>query len=589
MSSIIRWSSALALLLIAATVRAEDESDDAYPLPTRLSAQGDFQAYSERAQDYLEQHPDSPHAPRVAFDLLMAGTAARNPGVVKQATALLLLNYSTSLPAVYLVSTYKDAGAYGNLLSGLFDERVDQPDPAFTVGFTHAVRLGLQQFGTGLLGGEILALKAGLAAREAGDRALEILARSFLREAKPETQQLAAIAFETRLDAAAKIEALHAQRGDATAALLERFLMVRLSDDERQAPAIKRIRAERAIQKGRFQESLEILDTFAAADLDPQLLFWLGWSLAARGNHEAAVIAIDQLQERFPESPWNRPARELAACLPTANESIENCAALLLPELLAMKKLQSTDFEIQLTYARGAARPPLDCYLAASFDRNAENQVTVMIREAGRTLLAYRSRGRLTSVYFAEEPAIHHFQQALIPVPKLEIREEPDGSFQFTANARLESGLNPLPQNGPRIFDSEFLSTHDGLVALLRSLIRMGWFPAAPQVEGRDTQLSWLILKTDVPEVERAEFHISGGKLTSFKAGPIQCTGLRYGQFGAMRSPGFEAPAWPDKPVVTARQMDPAIFFRLMGALSSLVTAQPGPAQAEQKPDAERR
>jgi tetratricopeptide (TPR) repeat protein len=585
---------AAAVLLFSFAARGWADDDglaDPAPVLERLSSQHDFSSFVARAEDFLDRHPDSPHAARVAWDLHMAGVVGRNPAVVKQAASVLLLRYGASVQAAYLVTTFKTADAYAAKLSELFDEHVDEVDPAFAGAFVRAVRLGLQHFGDALLSGDDIALKCAVAARQGRDAALLLAARAALRDAAAEARPLAGVLFDVRLGRPAQIAALHEARDNPTATLLERFLLARLPAEERELPAVKRILAERAIQNGKFKEALEILDTFPPDELDDQLTFWLGWCLAARGNHEAALVALRQLAERFPESEWNGPARELIASVPTANATIEQMAATLLPGLVELKESQSTHFEISLTMSK-PSQAPLHYDFALSLSGPHGDSFELMIREANRTLLAYRAGNRETAIYLADAPAIARFERAVLPVPKLNIQQDPDGTFQISTSARLQPFSPRRPQQNSGVFDSEFLTTKDGLLTLLRALVQWGWFPMPPEVSGDDVRFSWLILQPHSPRFERAEFRITQGKLTAFTGGPLTCSHLLYAP--ADRPEGragfdMEFPAWPAKPVVTAPEIDSAAFVQVMNRLGQLIdtgraATRSAPAMLPQQP-----
>jgi hypothetical protein len=100
-----------------------------------------------------------------------------------------------------------------------------------------------------------------------------------------------------------------------------------------------------------------------------------------------------------------------------------------------------------------------------------------------------------------------------------------------------------------------------------------GVFPAELVRDGQGTWLTLLHPQARKPMPERSQLHFAAdGALTHVEMGRFTFENLRYGRSDTIT---LSPPRWPDLPVVTRDEMDPASFFRLFGAAYSLFASKP--------------
>ena len=87
------------------------KTDAKFPFYEDYLKDSDFRGFLKLAKEFLENNPNAPEAPRLAYDFMMVGKAASDIESVKYATNLLLFKYTQSLPSLNFISSF-DAGLH---------------------------------------------------------------------------------------------------------------------------------------------------------------------------------------------------------------------------------------------------------------------------------------------------------------------------------------------------------------------------------------------------------------------------------------------------------------------------------------------
>lgn len=567
-------ASVLVLHLLIAPARSDDEAREAVPEIERLPPQ----AFIAEAQRFFAENPDTPDGPRLAMDLLMAGTVVNNADAVKQAQTRLCLDYSGSTQASYAMSTMQSQAqpkGYAKFLSTVFDENVDRLDDYLTKRFTKAVELGIQRIGNQLFSHSPLALRCALVARETGDYRLEAVALSALPKNHDQIGPVVEILTIRGTEAVDRIRALHVLRENAEAQVAERFLISRLPETQRQQPDVQALVAMIHLRRAKLADALRVLDGLSADVTTAQLLYCRGWCHASTGDNLAAVAAWDELRESFPDSPWCAPTEELSGYARGLHSNLRRYARSLLSTVTSIKHLGSGAMEATFTIRPPGERPPLTLYFGAV---PAHNRLEILLRDDFHVVAAYRSHREGCSFYFVGEPLIYQVAAPLVLAPTVEFRANGDGSFSWRASVGIQNTLADIPKANQALLESKYLTTLDGVLELLMAKVRSGWIPVPPKGIGGDTVCQWVRAQPDTPQLERFEWRTSAdGRVLSILSTLVESKSLRYGRADDIK---LAPPGWPELPVATRQQIDPALLLRAAGALLQAFT-QGGQDQPE--------
>lgn len=555
-------------LLLCALFSTIAVAENDCPGPEEYLERGDPAGYTKAAGDFLQQHPDSGFAPRVAFDALMVATVFPNQPEAANMRRLLALNYPRSLQARYFRSTFANAGDYRQLLSGFIDEFSRAPSPGFPERFTQGLGAALDDFGDSLLDDSEFLLESAYLLQAAGEVAgqEDLLARLKPRlEQNDDLARIAGIAADSEKSQAEKAMELHALSAFPTAQLLRNLLLFQMTEDEREAPAMRQISAEAAIQDKRFADALALLEKQQAADHGDKVLFQRAWSHAALGQPDEARALLDQLETDYPDSPWVAPARALKASQEQYALRRPAFANALISTAQAFAELEA--LEGTLFYTQAPNSPPITVYLAIDLGKNT---FEAQLRRADTLELAYRTAADGAVLYTRGDTVLRRSSMPG-PVPLVKVGLEPraEGGFHFNFSANLAKDFDDLIQDNNTLLDSPFLKTREGADELLGHLRQSGYLLGeVAQVDGQ-TILTLLQPDARDPEaISSSRFHLNeSGQLVGLTIGDIAIRDMRYGASDSMR---FSPPEWPSLETVMTEDFDAGLFANTMDNLAQM-------------------
>lgn len=561
------------IFLVCLPVRAEVTAP---PVADPYIRRDDIQGYIRDALAYLERHRDASPAPRIALDLLMLGERFDNAALATSMKAFILFRHSHSLQGFHLLGTFKDAAAFSDFVLGQAEKEMRRDPAAFSLRFARLTQSGLSHFGQALLDDSGFLLCAWYFAGAAGATDMRNALRSVIEQQMPTDARLAAHFSILSDDSAAprdKIIRLHAQENPVP--LLEAYSLETLSASDRGHPAVRRILIQNAIADRDFEQALQALDALPETDRNtPQMLFWKARVLLALDQGSRAADILAELAAQHPESPWTPVAGRY-------REGIDRMALLKKDNADAIRKaINRLKTDIDFFEAGAHFRTAADDgtpvrHLIYVGLLPAENFLEFSWHKNQAMVLGYRTAKSQSSLYLSGRRQIYAYDQpAVVPVPLVSLTKAEDGSFVFQAGLEFSPSVQQAGSQIADLFNSPYLSTTDGIAALLAHTIsRLGWVPAAPQTQNGATTYIWLAPDLDIPRLERITYTLStDDRITSIAGKNFRIAPLRY---GSAASSGLTPPAWPDLPRQRSDRFDAAVWFEFMGAVMSHLDREP--------------
>jgi len=563
----------LCVLFSPSTFSANDyPRPEEYLQPTELE-QGDPAGYAKAARDFLASHPDSSMAPRVAFDLLMLAKVFQDLPALAEMRRLLALDYAQSLQARYYRSTFANAEDYRRILSELIDQFSRRPDPEFPGHFARGLGAALDDYGDQLLNDPDFLLKSAYLLQAAGETAgqEDLLARlePMLGE-DDDLARIAGIAADSDQSAAEKAVALHGMSTTPSARFLRDLLLFQMTEDARQAPAIRQISAEAAIQDNRFADALALLPRQAPTDGGDKILFQRAWSHAALGQHDEARALIDQLAAEYPDSPWLTPGHALKESQEHYDARLKAFSNALISAAKTIADLDA--FEGTLLYTAAPDGRPITAYVAMDLGKNF---FATQLRRAETLELAYETGPDGAMLYKRGDKVLRRaLEPGPVPSFKVELQRGTDGGFNFSLAANLEDNLGDLIRENRALLESPLLTTRAGRDELLNSLRESG--NLLGEVKQTDGGTNLTLLRPDARDPDASSttlFQLNeAGQLIGLTVGDIRIEDMRYGESGAM---AFSQPEWPPLDTLTTEEFDAGFFFGIIENMAQIFI-QPG-------------
>ena len=538
------------------------------------------------AKGFLADHPSSPEAARVAFDALMAAAVSGDKLVADEMRKRLIFDHAGSIQQRFLLTTI-DVNAFRTLLTAEGKSRPFTQE--FSQKYCRAVAVGHQAWGAQLLSDDNFLLQCGVAALSAKDQGLVEYCRKQLTEQRltenderRKTRSAAEILFNEAMSPAGKSLALHVIEGHDSAVWLAEHFDSRVPDRERNRADLVEARIERLLERDRFTDALPLIDSLLEKDGDtPKRLFWRAWCEVVL-NEDGALEHMRELVKTFPNDPWAAPARQaeqaIARLDPNLDEQTEAAAT-------AVRKALSEKIDlIEATGEWKRASGTLDLYVSANLGTRSGEAI---VRSGEKWLAALRYETDKTQLLLDGESEINRFHGGMpfnLPRPVVHI-DPVSRTFNFSANMHTSPGLATLdPQTEASI--AVLRNLQPAMVRpMLENAIEQGWLPTAAQHEASGTTFGWITFSPRKPLIATCTVHITQDHhLAAVDCPLFTLRELKYGPEGAFQ---FDAPTWPDLPVVEHKAFEASVMFRLMAAVSRVFIDDSSPqVRAAQAADA---
>jgi hypothetical protein len=521
----------------------------------------------DAARAWLVNHPASPEAARVTFDVLMAAAVAGDKATADDMRKRLIFDHAGSIQQRFLMTTI-DVNAFRTLLIA---EGKSQPfTQSFSQKYCRAVAMGYQAWGASLLSDDNFLLQCGIAAQIAKDNGLLEYCRKQLTEQRAgekdgrrKTRGAAEIVFNEALAPAKKSLALHAIEGSDSAVWLAEHFDSRVPDGDRDRPDLVEARVERLLERDGFVDALPVIESLLEKDGETaKRLFWRAWCEAVLGE-TAALEHTRELIKTFPDDPWTAPARQAEQAMSVFDASLQEQK-----DAFATAVRQVFHEKIELVEATGEwkrASGALGLYLSADLSARSGEAI---VRSGEKWLAAIRYETDRTQLLLDGEPEINRFHGGMpfnLPTPTVHF-DPAKRRFDFAAKMHTSPGLAELdPQTTATL--ALLRNMQPALVQpMLEEAIEKGWLPVASQQNDSDTRYGWITFSPRKPQVETCAIHVTKDhRLAAFDCPLFALRELKFGAAGAFE---LKPPAWPDLPVVEHEAFEASVMFRVMAAMS---------------------
>jgi hypothetical protein len=560
-------------VLLAATpggLRAAPVSPpEAAPQLETFQESGDFAAFIAQANAFLRDHADSPRAPRVAMDLLMFATLTGRDELADHARAALVVDYTTSAPGLFVLTTIKDVDAHAEFLENRIDAELEALTPqratklinAYTAAVayyrrrseTYPVRLPY-------------AVKLVVLAREAGKEAdVAAMARRALTggQATDEERAWAAICMEPGTPPLERVMLLQPYAGVTAARAMQKFYLGKLTDAQRDRPEVLRLRAQNHLDEAEYAKALPLIEKLlaakpAAAAL-PELLYWRSLALAATGPRGEAVKQLRELAEQHPGTAWAAGAPPLAEAIENLDQNISAHTDLLLTIVGRLKKGLGS-YELSLT-DDGEGKNISKILLAGVVG----HWVEVQVYRGDKVLLAYRASDTDGALYADADRTIYHYKQsgAVPALTSFHLDRNPEGGYVQHVGMGMNSFAQATTGGLDEFLGSPVTSTSAGLKDLLAYFASHGKLVGSVKAVNGGAAAQVLLPKADPAKSVVYDYFVSGdgSRLTLGQRGKAAVFAFHMGLAGEAAP---VLPAWPEAKVVTEEMMDLAAIGRLM-------------------------
>ncbi len=532
--------------------------------------------FIKTAQAFLETHPTSDDAPRVALDLLMVAERLGDASLGEKSKARLLFSYPRSIQTHHVLMGFADEEAFRTFLTAQVKERVSEGSRTLPGEYAKILQMAVKRFPTKLFDDAAFLIMTYCLAEAAGDTQIcQALLPTLVGKAskQPKIAPVVGICLDTQRPLVDRIHQLHNTQSRYSRFPVH-FYLTRLSEVEQQNPRIRRIGMEIAIQSRNYPQALEHHHHLAAPiQAQPQVMFWHAWALAGTQDDPQAREVLTTLIADHGQSVWAKPARTYLDGLQEFDARLTSQVTQLLNVTQRLKEdlslLQAT---ILLDRENGDG-------FAIHVASNAKgNLFEIAIEKNGTLAVAYRTTLQDAMFYLPARAEIVRWPKAgPIPMPNITLDRQEDGPFVMNAQLGFEANLKQVGAKGLQILESPYLSTRTGLKALLDHGVRRGGLiPAAPE-ESADgnTVYCWLRPQVDTPQLRPFTVTLTPDhRVAALATGSIRVTSLQYGAPGSF---DLQPYTWPDLPQQDLEKADFTMILSMMGAVVDLFK-KPDPA-----------
>jgi tetratricopeptide (TPR) repeat protein len=451
------------------------------------------------------------------------------------------------------------------------DDRLKKNPDDLHVQFMRVVLLGLRQFKTDFLDDPSFLIRVHCFAQASGATQIVEMITPALRKNGLEDADFAnvvRILLDKESQLAQKVLMLHGKGSDAD--FLEQFYISRLSASEKKRPEIARILAENAINAREYEAALALIESISDEfKNDSQVLFWQAWTLFALHKDGQALKVLDQIVTNHPESKWATTAGVYAEGIRYFSEYQKANSEELL-EISRVLKEGIGVLEANAEYLDDADSKNVRTYVAYVGIVPDENRLEFCLHKGNNLFLAYRTTASNSAIYLEGEPRTLVFKKpAPIPVPSISLSRADNGKFFFQAGLAMESLVKEAGAKASTLLDSPYLSTPEGITALLEYLARHhGWVPSKPVTAKKGTTFVWHIPSTDSPDTKLLDYHVSADhRITNLNYGNFCLKSLTYSTKNAYP---LKPPSWPKRPVNENGEFDFSAMIKLVGAIADI-------------------
>ncbi len=422
-----RCAALLFVICLASPLAAEDEIP-APPWADEYYARQDLRQYLLDAEAYLKAHPDSPYAPRLAFEAMMTASIENKNAPFNAMRRRLLFDHPDSFEASYVLSAF-DAKSYAKFLEDDLDLDV-LADFTASERRLEGIAAAWKRWGKAIFEDDDVILKVAIIAQRHGYYRLATPCEQALKDKNGDMEEVAPILLDRALGNVEKLAQLSTlEKDNKKAKLTRQLLFAGLTPDERRSTEVLRIGVKDLLREKSWERALAAIDELLAiAPDDCAATYWRAWTLFALQRNEESQSVAKSLLERHADDAWAKAAAPLIEGLESREKTIDSFVALKDLLLSQQGALHGLETLVQLTYEDH----PCEAYVAVRF---SDQHLQFVLRIDGEMIVAYRSDAKESALYCAGDPAIQTAEvPGILPIPKLKVDPAVVDKWNFNFN-----------------------------------------------------------------------------------------------------------------------------------------------------------
>ncbi len=509
--------------------------------------EGALDAYLGDAHLFLDENSSSPHAPRVALDLLMIGKLAEDFRSVKRATDLLLFDYLGSVPSLFFASTFDKGSDRLTLLLKHKTEEGDLSSSEFAQSFSELIELLAKMQGPELMQDPALLLRSFLICRKSENEKLREALLAALQVLSRQNNSFASL-IETSLSENPPLAKIRALSGMAhpESAFCIRYQLAQIDESERNSTDVQEsLLVSRFLRPNTKPEEIEQLIASLPPSLrqSPKYLVLHALSHLRSDEKDDALSLLKNFlkNEGNSDSHWQKTLVSLLEGL----ELKETRLKAFLEKFSTFHDLLNEDQEA--IYVKGhwlLPDPEQMIEFILLVDKGSKG-FEVQFRREQETLLAYRVRNGQSHL-LAPDGNHTEWKEASYPLPSFEIaRVVETGNFHYSFNLNnFTPVFEDLLEAGNDFIQTPYLSTSKGREVWLNYLLKSE-FVWISSPEKSDSELTFLFKKLNPDRPDPTDLRMSFSDEGHLKS--MSILNFRIDEF--RRGKHVELPALPQWPV----------------------------------------
>jgi hypothetical protein len=557
-------------VFLSQSLLAEEKND--FPFYEEYLKESDFRGFIDDAKVFLSKNPDSPKAPRLAHDFMMVGKAINDIETVKQATSMLLFDYTKSLPSLNYISSF-DKGS--PRLTELLKRKAQEGDLSskkFAVAFSRAILLIARAQGPELLKDESLRLRTFLLSQKAEIEEITSTSLKLLSglEKKNSNFSKTVEVVLNKESALGKIKQLATISGQ-DAKFCQNFYLAQLSKEQASSEEMILFRIKQAIfsQNPQPKVALKLFDSLPnARRQDPNIQFLLATSLHFNDDTKTAISVLKKITSSTEGT--GQAWKDISESYSDGLQFLENRKTVL--EDSIGKAFQNYSQEIEAFFIKAIFNSESgEDYVAYIGFSKITPFLEIQLYKGKEIQMAYRtSKGKSSILAPNSKEVISFMSTGAIPVPRLGIsREIETGSFSYNFNLNFGSSFEEFVSKSSEIMDNSYVSTARGRSVLLSHILnsKVIWLGVASNVNGGTSLPIFSYSQTEENTSQSSLTFDLKGNLKSAQIGNFSLPNLSFGKSKVLE----ELPTWPDFPVIKKEKFDFPLFMQILGSASRLL------------------
>ena len=546
------------------------KTDAKFPFYEDYLKDSDFRGFLKLAKEFLENNPNAPEAPRLAYDFMMVGKAASDIESVKYATNLLLFKYTQSLPSLNFISSF-DRGS--PRLIELLKAKAEQGNLAskeFAIAYCRAILFIARIQGPDLLKDKSLRLKTYLLAQKAEvDEILTGSSQSLSKVSNEDSNfgKVTNIAL-SNAPALQKVKDLGSLNGP-DAEFCKAFFLAQLDEKDAGSEEMVLFQINQAIfsKNPSPKDALELITSLSSEKRkDPKISFLKAISLHFDDRTEEAIRLLNSLTE---QAQLNKDSISLAKSYAQGLEFLDNRKKVLAEALgKAFENLNKENDCFFLKVEFSSDQHGEYQFLLSSSKK--EKHFEIQVRKDNQLQVAYRTQDSQSAMLSPDTKKIITFKsKGPLPVPNFGIKREVEtGTFNYNFNLNFSSSFEEYVTESSKITENPYLATSKGRDVLLDYIFKTKavWLEPAKTVTGGTLYpISFYSNKNNNFSTSSLSFDLAGN-LQAMQIGFIKIKEIKLGDSKILES----MPDWPSLPEDRKEKFDFAVFMQIIGETTKI-------------------